>query len=154
MKQRTHANEGRPHLDVPSSLKEQMVDAARNLRGRETPTEALLWNAVRNRRLDGLKFRRQQPFGPFVVDFFCPSHRLVVEIDGSVHDNPTQAESDRSRQEVLESLDLHVLRIDASLVETNLAEALQTIRISVSTLPSQAPLSPSGRGAGGEGLRR
>ena len=148
MRQRTHENDGRPRLDVPSPQKDQMVDAARSLRVRSTPTEALLWNALRSRQLAGLKFRRQQPFGPFVVDFFCATHRLVVEIDGSVHDNPAQAESDRSRQEVLESLDLHVLRIPASLVETNIASALATIREFITTLPSQAPLSPVGEGRG------
>ena len=61
------------------------VPAARDLRQRGTPAEELLWDALRNRRLDGLKFRRQHPVGPFVIDFCCPSRQLAIELDGEVH---------------------------------------------------------------------
>jgi hypothetical protein len=72
-----------------------------------------------------------------------------------VHDDPAQAESDRSRQEVIETLDVRVLRIAASIVETNLAEALPTMRNFIAALPSQAPPLPQWeRGPGGEGRRR
>ena len=65
-----------------------------------------MWNSLRRKRLDGRKFRRQQPIGPFVVDFFCPAERLIVEVDGPIHDS--QREADRVRQQLLETLGLHV----------------------------------------------
>ncbi len=73
-----------------------------------TPAERLLWAALRSRRCDGLKFRRQVPMGPFVLDFFDASHKLVLEIDGDYHEHV--AESDMARQRELERRGLTVLR--------------------------------------------
>jgi adenine-specific DNA-methyltransferase len=134
-------------------MKSQIGDAARQLRARQTQSEAVLWEALRDRRLDGLKFRRQQPFGPFVVDFYCVALRLVIEIDGAVHHDPAQIVRDAERQEVLEALDLRMLRVSAMLVERDLPACIAAVREYISALPSEAPLSPRGRGAGGEGLR-
>jgi very-short-patch-repair endonuclease len=61
------------------------VPAARDLRIRQTAAEVMLWEALRNRRLDGVKFRRQHPVGPFVIDFCCPERRLAIEVDGGIH---------------------------------------------------------------------
>ena len=58
---------------------------ARRLRREQTPAEQVLWELVRNRRLAGLKFRRQQPIGPFVADFCCHEASVVVEVDGLIH---------------------------------------------------------------------
>ena len=63
----------------------QKTSFARDLRRRQTDAEASLWAALRNRGLDGCKFRRQFPIGPYVADFACLSHRLVVELDGGQH---------------------------------------------------------------------
>ena len=60
----------------------------------------MLWERVRNRRLGGLKFRRQHPLGPYIVDFYCAEHRLVVEVDGPIHEG--QKEQDALRAECLE----------------------------------------------------
>ena len=62
--------------------------AARRLRRNMTPAEQKLWGALRNRQLDGLKFRPQHPMGAFILDFWCPARKLVVEVDGGVHKNP------------------------------------------------------------------
>jgi very-short-patch-repair endonuclease len=59
----------------------------------------------------GLKFRRQQLIAGFIVDFYCPSQRLVLELDGGVHDDPTQREHDQARTEVLRQLSIRVLRV-------------------------------------------
>ena len=67
---------------------------ARALRGAETYTERFLWKLLRGRRLEGFKFRRQVPIGPYVVDFLCLGHRLVVEADGPFHDPIRDAERD------------------------------------------------------------
>jgi len=77
-----------------------MLARARQLRREQTPAEALLWGHLRNRRLKGLKFRRQHPVGRFVADFYCAQHRLIVELDGAVHQR--QREYDDLRTEELE----------------------------------------------------
>ncbi|MBZ0069448.1 MAG: DUF559 domain-containing protein, partial [Thiobacillus sp.] len=61
------------------------LEFARQLRTKQTDPEALLWSRLRAHRLFGLKFRRQQPIGAYVVDFLCPEKRLVVELDGGQH---------------------------------------------------------------------
>jgi very-short-patch-repair endonuclease len=83
---------------------------ARQLRRNATFPERVLWGLLRDRRLSGLKFRRQHAVGPYVVDFYCSSHRLVVELDGRSHDD--RGLEDRRRQNYLESVaGLKVLRV-------------------------------------------
>jgi len=94
-----------------------------------TPPEVRLWQALRRRGLDGLKFRRQHPIGPFVLDFYCVSARLAVEIDGAVHtlgDNPAR---DDSRDLWLERLVITVLRIEARHVRDRLDAVLTDISL-------------------------
>ena len=160
----------RERWNVPEGLRRKMVRIARQFRKNPTPSEAILWEALRGKRLDGVKFRRQQPIGPFVVDFYASAHRLIVEVDGGIHE--TQRELDRERQELLESLGMHFVRIPAELVENDLRRALEVIReglaTSEATDPHPQPLpyeggggqdanagyvSSKGGGAGGEGKR-
>ncbi|HEU5102453.1 MAG TPA: DUF5107 domain-containing protein, partial [Roseiflexaceae bacterium] len=112
--------------DVPASLHAKMVEVARQFRKAPTPSEDILWQALRGKKLDGRRFRRQQPIGPFVVDFFCASERLIVEVDGPIHD--TQQATDRQRQELIESLGLRFVRVPATKVEHELADVLELIR--------------------------
>lgn len=136
--------EGEPEQwEVPEELRQKMLEVARQFRKEPTSSEAVLWEALRGRKLEGRKFRRQQPIGSFVVDFFCPDERLIIEVDGGVHES--QRELDEQRQNLLESLGLRFVRIQAEQVETDLETALNTIRAAFS------PLSLDGRGAGGEG---
>jgi len=118
-----------------------MVEIAREFRKDPTKSEAILWQALRGKKLDGIKFRRQQPVGYFVVDFYNSAHRLAVEVDGLIHDN--QVEADRARQDILEVLGLNVLRIEAELVERNLPSALNVIRIKIEELKIKINESPS-----------
>jgi very-short-patch-repair endonuclease len=69
---------------------------ARRLRTAQTPAEKLLWSELRNRHFMGLKFRRQHPIGSYVVDFYCPSQNLIIEIDGESHPNREAYDSDRT----------------------------------------------------------
>jgi very-short-patch-repair endonuclease len=112
--------------DVPKPLRRRMVGVARELRKRPTPSESILWAAIREQRLDGIRFRRQLAIGSFVVDFCAPSHKLVVEVDGAVHD--AQVLRDAQRQELLESLGFKVVRLRADEVEQDLPSALSRIR--------------------------
>ena len=84
---------------------------ARSLRRQPTPAEDDAWQLLRGRRILGLKFRRQQLVAGFIVDFYCASLRLVLELDGGVHDDPAQAEHDARRTEVLSNLAIDVVRI-------------------------------------------
>jgi very-short-patch-repair endonuclease len=121
------------------------VPAARELRGRQTAAEDMLWEALRNRRLDGLKFRRQHPVGPFVLDFCCPDRRLAVEVDGAVHD--TWRERDAEREDLLRAAGYRVLRFPNEVVSGDLASVLEAIRSAVESLPPR-PAQPIARTTG------
>jgi very-short-patch-repair endonuclease len=89
----------------------EMSSRARELRREATPAEAAMWKLLRHRRLHGLKFRRQFPIATFVADFCCYDLRLIVELDGDVHEEPTQAAHDANRDAFLRSLGYGILRI-------------------------------------------
>src|SRR5690606_25291270 len=91
-------------------MPEPMLVTSRQLRQKGTRAEALLWEHLRDRQLHGAKFRRQAVIGRFIVDFYCHEHRLVVELDGAVHDQPDIAAHDAERQEQLEAQGYRVLR--------------------------------------------
>jgi very-short-patch-repair endonuclease len=85
-----------------------MIARGRQLRRKLSFPERLLWGRLRNGRCGGVKFRRQQPVGPYVVDFFCADARLVIELDGMSHEG--QAEGDEIRHRYLEAQVFRVLR--------------------------------------------
>jgi very-short-patch-repair endonuclease len=85
-----------------------LVKCARELRAKGTDSERRLWGELRNRRLGGWKWRRQSPIGPFIVDFYCPAARLVVELDGPQHQD--QADYDRRRTAYLQRAGVRVIR--------------------------------------------
>src|SRR3954451_7225963 len=87
---------------------------ARALRRAMTLPEVLLWQALRGGRGGGLRFRRQHPIGPDVLDFYCPAVRLAVEIDGAAHDSPDQAGHDLRRDAWLAEQRIRVLRFLAA----------------------------------------
>ena len=121
---------------------------AQELRHPLTPAEATLWQMLRNRRLTGLKFRRQHPIGPFITDFYCAQAHLVIEIDGDVHGDPDQAKYDAARTEWLEERGYRVLRFQAREVDKDLRAVVRAIREACEARRS-APhpnLSPQGRG--------
>ncbi|MES1245529.1 MAG: endonuclease domain-containing protein, partial [Acidobacteriota bacterium] len=86
------------------------VGRVRELRESSTPAERVLWDRLRGRRFLGLKFRRQFPIEGFVTDFCCYEMRLVVELDGGIHDESAQAAHDENRDFVLHSLGFRILR--------------------------------------------
>ena len=119
--------DGRPRGIEPGN-----VANARELRRTMTPAEAVLWRALRDRRLAGLKFRRQHPVGPLVLDFCCPILRLAVEVDGAVHDAKT--DQDSARTELLEANGYQVLRFRNDEVLTSLPSVLARIHHAASVL--------------------
>ena len=86
-----------------------LLKLARALRGRQTDAERVLWQLVRSRLL-GVKFRRQHPIDPYVLDFYCHALRLAVEVDGAGHMQPTKRADDRLRSTALEAQGIKVIR--------------------------------------------
>ncbi|MFG0274420.1 MAG: endonuclease domain-containing protein [Phycisphaerales bacterium] len=101
------------------------TDFARTLRRNTTPPEAVLWKHLRARRLGGWKFRRQQPIGPFVADFYCADAKLVVEIDSRAHNG--RLDRDAARDKWMASDGIETLRVTASDITKNLDGVLQGI---------------------------
>ena len=132
---------------------------ARDLRWSAPAAERILWDLLRARRLGGLKFRRQQPIGPYFADFFCEAAKLVVELDGESH--AARVEHDRRRDRYMRGRGLAVLRIpnddlaknDRAVAARILALAHDRTEASLpSPLPSGERVSPlPGPLPGGEG---
>lgn len=87
-----------PEKDTPNPRGVPAISKgnARELRLTLTPAERLLWNELRDRQLGGLKFRRQHPVGPYVLDFYCATAKLGVEVDGEIHAALTEYDADRT----------------------------------------------------------
>jgi len=99
----------------------------RKLRRDQTPHESKLWYNLRSRNLQGLKFRRQYKIGPYVVDFFCPSKKLVIELDGGHHVEGEVSLRDQKEQKYVESQGYHMLRFWNSDVDSSLEDILNEI---------------------------
>ena len=94
----------------------RQIDKARELRRTPTESEQAAWRLLRSLNRKGLKFRRQHPVGPYLADFCCVERRLIVELDGSVHGQPSQARKDTKRDAHLKTLGYMVLRFPNGIV--------------------------------------
>ena len=99
----------------------------RQLRGNMTNAERHLWAKIRMKQLKGYQFYRQKPIGDYIVDFFCPRAKLVIEVDGSQHFSDEMTEYDRIRNEYLSSLGLRVLRFTNTDVLTHIERVIENI---------------------------
>jgi very-short-patch-repair endonuclease len=141
-------NDDRPQLDRIRGTTPTVVAAARRLRQNLTPAERRLWQALRKRQLNGLRFRCQHPIGSFIVDFYCPKRRLVIELDGSIHDQ--QLDYDAARTEALNRLGYSVVRFRNQEVMTQLEDVLLRIQKASEWSVSPPSKSPSMGDLGGE----
>ncbi len=91
----------------------KLIAFARERRKEPTYTEKLLWRILRSRRVEGIKFRREEAIEGYIADFYCAEHRLIVEIDGSVHDEPEVKANDIRRQQHLEAAGYTVIRFSS-----------------------------------------
>ena len=105
--------------------------AAKKLRANTTPHERMLWRALKELPIEGTHFRRQAPIGPYVVDFFCPAKRLIIELDGGHHNDDATAERDSKRQAWLEQEGYRVTRFWNSDVTGDLNAVLERIYLEV-----------------------
>ncbi len=119
-------NRSRRYLVRGQRVDIEKVKLAHSLRSQMTEEEKQLWQHLRANRLDGIHFRRQQIIDGFVVDFYCHSVGLVIEVDGEIHQD--QAAYDAKRDAILIARGLQVLRITNDEIRTNLDGVLQSIR--------------------------
>jgi len=106
----------------------EIMANARALRARMTPAEKLLWMNIRNRKLGGLKFRRQHPVDRFIADFYCHEKRVVIEVDGGIHFNYDQLEYDQNRTAVLNDWGIEVIRFTNEEVLFSMSKVLKCIK--------------------------
>jgi len=106
-----------------SALKQK----ARELRNNSTLSEVLLWNELKNKKLRGFDFHRQKPIDNYIVDFFCYTLMLAIEIDGISHGG--KEEKDEKRQKGLEGLGIRFLRFDDLMIKRNIVSVLREIEI-------------------------
>ena len=121
---------------------------AKRLRRELTDAERKLWSVLRDRQLNGAKFRRQQPIGPFIADFVCQERRLIIEADGGQHTNSV---SDARRTSFLQSKGYRVLRFWNNEILTNLEGVAQVITSELSTPHPAQPAAESPSPSRGEG---
>jgi very-short-patch-repair endonuclease len=111
--------------------------AARLLRAEMTPAERTLWQALRGDAIDGLRFRRQHAVGRFVLDFYCASRKLAVEVDGGIHD--AQQDLDTERTAALALRGIRVIRFRNEDVLGNLQDVVERIRWWAAFEPGEEP---------------
>ncbi|MBK9747007.1 MAG: endonuclease domain-containing protein [Chloroflexi bacterium] len=115
------------NLTVAQGHWDKLKPLAREMRHVPTPAEEQLWQAIRNRRLNGAKFRRQHAIDAFIVDFVCIEHSLIIEVDGTIHEHADQQLYDADRQARLEGLGFRMLRFTNGDVVRSLPAVLEVI---------------------------
>jgi len=93
--------------------KKKQGEIRRTLRQQQTQSEKILWECLRDKQINNLKFRRQVSISTYIVDFYCSSLKLAIEIDGSIHASEEAKKMDRIRQEQIESLGITFLRVSS-----------------------------------------
>jgi len=107
--------------------KGKIFENARALRQTSTEAEEKLWQGLRNKKLSGLKFRRQHTIDKWIADFYCHEKKLVIELDGSIHNEKEIIEYDEARTKDLKELGINVLRFRNEEVMTSMETVLKSI---------------------------
>jgi very-short-patch-repair endonuclease len=115
---------------------------AKRLRVEQTSAEVKLWGALRNRRLNGFKFTRQMPIGPYIVDFICREHGVVIELDGATHGEDHEIAHDDKRTNFLNSKDLIVCRVNNLDVYQSIGSVLDGIHAVLLERVAKGPHPP------------
>ena len=124
----------------------EALEYSKELRKKSTPAEATLWYYLRNKQLNGLKFRRQEAFGNYILDFVCYEKKLVIELDGGGHISKEQKQHDEIRDKFIIDNGYQVLRIFNNEIFNNIEGVIEEILNKVETHP--LPLTPSHKGRG------
>ncbi len=133
----------KPIVTVEQQIPKQLLENARELRKNLTEAEELLWQLLRNRQLNNLKFRRQHPLkAGFILDFYCAESKLGIEIDGGYHNQKEQKEYDAERTKIIQEYGIRIIRFTNEQVLLNIEQVLNDI------ISAAAPPSPNGEGQG------
>jgi very-short-patch-repair endonuclease len=108
--------------------KKELAGFRSELRANLTPAEAFLWKQLSSRKLEGRRFTRQHSISKYVVDFYCAAERLIVELDGEVHNNPIAEDYDEERTTYFKSMGYKVIRFENKMVFDNLESVLKEIK--------------------------
>ena len=120
----------------------QVFQKAKLLRKSMTPAEKQLWSLLQNRKLLGFKFRRQHPISNYIADFYCHELKLIIELDGGIHNEIGQAEYDEGRTYVLQEFGIRVLRINNDELWKNEDYVLDRIESEIRNLTTPPQPSP------------
>jgi len=117
----------------------ELVRKARVLRSNMTRAEIILWSRLRSKKIDGYKFRRQQPIYDYVVDFYCHELMLIIEVDGEIHSLSEKKDSDKKRDKILKINGYCILHLTNFEIETETDATINKIRsfITMNLSPSQ-----------------
>ena len=123
---------------MPRNMNKPILKAFRKmLRNKSTASEATLWKMLKNRQVEGLKFRRQSSIGNYIVDFYCPEIKHIIELDGASHDNYLAEEMDAKRDDELREKGYSILRFENRYVYEYSEEIIEEIIIMKETLMSE-----------------
>jgi very-short-patch-repair endonuclease len=106
----------------------KLFEFSKTLRKTQTDAEEIIWQSLRNRKILGFKFRRQHPLDKYIADFYCYEAKLIVEIDGGIHNKNENQEYDKNRSYELEEMGITVIRFTNEMVNSDLAKVLSDIR--------------------------
>ncbi len=106
----------------------KIFERAKSLRENMTRAESILWEALKGKKISGLRFRRQHPIGKYIADFYCHPIKLVIEIDGEIHNSRENKDYDIGREADLSSLGIKVIHFTNSQVENDLDNVLILIK--------------------------
>ena len=116
----------------------ELLKNARELRKNMTLAEIILWSRLRSRKIDGYKFRRQQPILDYIVDFYCDELKLIIEADGEIHSLSDKSETDVKRNKLFKINGYHILHLTNSEIQSDINSAITKIKSFIDTI-----LSPS-----------
>jgi len=129
-------------------MKRRNIEKSRKLRKNQTDAERKLWSIIRNRQLNGVKFRRQFSIGRFILDFYSPEYRLGIEVDGGGHYKDEERVRDELRTKELSEVEVEILRFSDLDILKNMEGVYQVILKTIENKgkPLTLTLSPEGRG--------
>lgn len=112
------------------------IRKARELRNNMTLAEILLWSELRSKKVEGYKFRRQQPIFDYITDFYCHELKLIIEVDGEIHSLSEQAEKDKKRDRILKINGFNILHLSNYEIEGDLYGSVKKIKSFISKILS------------------
>lgn len=114
----------------------ELVRNARVLRNNMTKAEIILWSRLREKKINGYKFRRQQPVFDYIVDFYCHELKLIIEVDGEIHSLPEKINYDSKRDKILKINGYHIIRLTNLEIETKLDSTINKIILYINEILS------------------